>query len=236
MKRMPFSTWSVLGILAGRKTQTRRVMKPQPPEDWVPGKVLVADTVGEDFTFYGQWAHEGHDERGVFRQRYHGGEVVAMSEALVRISGDSQACTQPAVAYAADEKMAWRPMADDLNPGQTVLTEVAWDWERDKLPSIHMPTWAARRWLRITDVRAERMLDISEEDALAEGLICDPQPHGDEKVWYDWQASDGVWYPDHLSAWAATIRAHNPKMQPDDNPWLFAYTLEQVDKPEGENP
>ena len=49
------------------------------------------------------------------------------------------------------------------------------NWVR---PSIHMPKWACRLFLRITSVRAERVADISEEDAKAEGLKCLSKDNG----------------------------------------------------------
>ena len=153
------------------------------------------------------------------KPRYKVGEVVAMGEALVRKLKATGYCGS-ATCYAADGAV-WRPRG---------VAPLSWRWKVNKLPSIYMPLWAARRWLRITDIRAERMLDISEEDALAEGLSSNHAWSG--AGWHkEWRASDGKWYSDHTAAFAATIAAHNPKLGPEDNPWLFAYTLEQVERP-----
>ena len=45
-----------------------------------------------------------------------------------------------------------------------------WKWKRSTLPSIHMPRWAARKFVRITEICVERLQDISESDAIAEGV------------------------------------------------------------------
>lgn len=203
IKRMPFGTWKVKRIWAGA-SQTRRLMKPQPPEG-----VSI-------------WK----DDRGRFRlrdefvtPRYKVGEIVAMGEALVK-GGASKSQPWPEhIAYAVDE--------------HTVIPLCAWSWKPKKLAARYMPLWAARRWHRIADVRAERMLDISEEDALAEGLVHDLATDRSRvgAMSTGWLASDGAWYSTHTAAWVATIRDHNPKMGPDENPWLWAYTLEQVERP-----
>ena len=220
MNRMPFSTWSARGILGldrGRvKTQTRRFIKPQPPDDWEPAEIIRAGKYGGMNLAHhsGEWSENGDPENDIFRPHYKPGEIVAMGEALVPTS-----CRK--VSYAVGGHL----IENSAGPAHVVV----WPWKVKKLPSIYMPLWAARRWLRIVGVRAERMLDISEEDAQAEGLAGNYAWSG--AGWhYDWQASDGAWYADHTSAFAATIRGHNPKMGPEDNPWLWAYTLEQVEK------
>ena len=221
IKRMPFSKWSVLGILAGRKTQTRRLMKPQPPEESVIENIK------------GRWCLHRGGLAGACQEitpRYKVGEVVAVGEGLVLVETPTHDDIEDAVGYAADGAHALRSDARGWEP---------WNWKVYALPSIFMPLWAARRWLRITDVRAERALDISEEDGLAEGLVHDEsRVIGTTRLGApmrsNWQASDGEWYSDRVVAWVMTLRDHNSKMKPGDHPWLWAYTFEQVDKPKGE--
>ena len=75
-------------------------------------------------------------------------------------------------------------------------------------PSIHMPKWATRLWLRITNVRVERVQEISEEDARAEGVLSweEGSAHGNcydgfAEVWdslntrrgYSWESNPWIW-------------------------------------------
>lgn len=86
-------------------------------------------------------------------------------------------------------------------------------WSRPK-PSIHMPRWASRITLEVTDVRAQRLQDISGDDAQAEGCIHHHDPAGDgqnviEQFSYLWTSIHGP------GAWEA-------------NPWVAAITFERV--------
>lgn len=53
--------------------------------------------------------------------------------------------------------------------GQVVPASEAWPWQKSVLHGMWMPRWAARLFLEITDIRVERLQDISEEDAQREG-------------------------------------------------------------------
>jgi|GEM_PF-229680 len=160
-----FSAPMVNAIRAGRKTQTRRLMKPQPePEPGEPGKhwwpsreaqtmISVEDELcGDDPTFAPSFCPHG----GL-------GDRLYVKEGLVgvfdtKLDGE----TMPIAAYAADRSHAWEAPPDGMR--------VKWVWKRPSLPSIHMPRRLARVFLEITDVRVERLNDISEADAIAEGL------------------------------------------------------------------
>lgn len=141
MKARPilFRGEMIRALLEGRKTQTRRVVKPQPIAKKLAGSgrgACITDT-GSGIVVhcpYGQpgdllWVREG------FR-----------SKRVDKLPGD--------VIYRADH-----PDASHV-PGM---------YGRPWKPSIHMPRWASRLTLRITDVRVERVQDVSEADAEAEG-------------------------------------------------------------------
>lgn len=95
-----------------------------------------------------------------------------------------------------------------------------------KSPSIHMPRWASRLTLRITNIRAERLQDISEDDARAEG--CAVKWSGD--------MSDG---PDKFvdevfrEIWEELYPKDSPKAW-NANPWVWVYEFEVIQKNIGE--
>jgi hypothetical protein len=145
------SAESVRAILAGRKTQTRRVVKPQP--ELLPGYWRGL-----------HYASEEHFRKGAtIEGPYQSGERLWVREsACYLLDGDGDrydVCT-----YHADDD-APHPGDFDFSPrdhGPSGHT----GWR----PSIHMPRWASRLTLEITDVRVERLQAIGGEDVVAEGF------------------------------------------------------------------
>jgi hypothetical protein len=156
-----FSGPMVRAILDGRKTQTRRVIKPQPPEwiDELHGGQLSDrapyELENEDNQIVG-WGFQ--DERGTYWRVPYGkpGDRLWVREAWA------------VVPHVTDNGPKHKAKGDG--------TGVTWraDWNANPSgfkwkPSIYMPRWASRITLEITGVRVERLGDISEADAMAEG-------------------------------------------------------------------
>lgn len=147
MKERPirFSAPMVRAILEGRKTQTRRVVKPQP--------VI-------DRTWLGGWKHETRKA------------TTALGSPLI-----ANACPygQPGdrlwvrETWAPRTLGAWPLMDQHMKPIYRA-SEDRPEWKQIWKPSIHMPRWASRITLEVTGVRVERLQDISEADAIAEGV------------------------------------------------------------------
>ena len=131
-----FSAEMVRAILDGRKTQTRRAIKPVPTFNG-GGACHDADALQQDYV-EPYWVFPKICKYGA------PGDLLWVRETWFDPQMDGGR-----VLYAADQP--------EVHPIHR------------RRPSIHMPRWASRITLRITDVRVERLQDISEDDARAEG-------------------------------------------------------------------
>jgi len=165
----------IRAILAGTKTQTRRILKPQivceSHADW-PDKPDTAPSIDAHGVHCGVCGAgmklNYRDPSGVsgIPIRFAKGDILWVRE---RWSGEHWLSdVRPAERYGVsnpDRIVSLDPLTwywADGNPDQG-------DWERPR-PGIHMPRWASRLSLVVTDVRVERLQDISEKDAIAEGV------------------------------------------------------------------
>lgn len=157
MKEHPilFSAPMVRAILAGNKTQTRRVVKPQPifiADPHVPFKTSDANPKGIINCPYGR-----RGDRLWVREAWQG-PLLESDEQVDEFRQSPDIYKKPGFcAYRA---------TDTLDAIDEDGKELGWR------PSIHMPRWASRILLEITGVRVERLQDISEDDAKAEGADC----------------------------------------------------------------
>lgn len=175
MKARPilFSGPMIQALLDGRKTQTRRVVKPQPPVTVERCANFALMPPREDGTTHvAQWMP------GMLplpRCPYgKPGDLLWVRETFSYLESFQFFNTDvpehiPDAWYWADGSPEWG------------------DWTRPK-PSIHMPRWASRLTLRLTGVRAERLQDTSDEDAVAEG-IEGAEIYGG-RYWRDYSLSD----------------------------------------------
>lgn len=143
---------AVHGILDGTKTQMRMPVKPQPSARWNAASMHPAMP----------WVWRFHDSKdyaaGGYKDCPFGqpGDWFWVRETI--------GLKNNVKFYVADGQ----PFADKSplpNPQQIFL----WPSHRNTIPSIHMPRWASRITLEITKVRVERVQDITEVDAKADG-------------------------------------------------------------------
>lgn len=152
-----FSGPMVRALLDGRKTQTRRVVKPR----W-GASIFAREDDGSPVWSDSYIMDQGNAEWRM-RDNPYGvpGDRLWVKETHAIV---------PRTAYAMSEGVQQTLRPDDNHDAAVYFA----DWERSKpgrwRPSIHMPRWASRLLLEITDVRAERLMDCSDADAQAEGL------------------------------------------------------------------
>ena len=220
MKERPilFNAEMVQAILSGRKTQTRRVIRDQPFDrsqyrddhqiEIVSGRAELGDEIDGLLAYSKSSGGEWHAKCPLGQPGDHlwVREAFRMAKSLDRHSPNVIA----ELSLNAGYKIPWAPIqleADGARTGKwTGFDTPPAVTEPGKLrPSLHMPRWASRIDLLITSVRVERLNDISEEDAKAEGaptecsVIGDKHFLGFRSLWRaiygdeSWQANPWVW-------------------------------------------
>jgi hypothetical protein len=192
----------VKAILEGRKTQTRRIIKPQPPDDSYKLTTLMSTTGDSKKVGRHSWSKLGgkdglhiDNEVGSFRSPYgYVGDVLWVRETF-GYWGDRR-CPCHNVCYCGD--VVYK--ADYVGHNNTACTR----WR----PSIFMPKKYARIWLEITDIRVERVQEIKTHEIIAEGVVVKVDfPDGvmhrnafrllwdsiNAKRGYSWESNPWVW-------------------------------------------
>lgn len=225
-----FNTDMVRAILDGRKTVTRRVLKNLPKD---------AEYVGQLEDSFDPW-----DEKDIGKSMFKTSLLPTEKAGCIFIkppyqTGDilyvretwQECCRNTIHSQIVHNKYCFKASVDnpiygciDRECGQIC------NWK----PSIHMPKEAARIWLRVTDVRVERLQDITTEQILREGANTEAIKHYIKQMpdqtdeWID--AAHKV---EFQQLWDSTIKKSDiDRYGWDANPWVWVIEFERCEKPE----
>lgn len=219
MKERPilFNGEMVRAILDGRKTQTRRLVKGDFNEivngtPWFEDEEGVSRPINNPF---GKpcdrlWVRETWSDAA--RKFYpHSRVVFRASDDYLDQHADS--CRMEA------ESAARRNL--DHAPIEGCACEFKWK------PSIHMPKWASRITLEITDVRVERLNDISEADAKAEGIGGKDTVTVSEYTTKTYKKAFQIYW-DNISKKSWKDKVHPSPFRWKENPWVWVVEFKRV--------
>lgn len=209
IKPILFNTEMARAILDGRKTCTRRVIKPQPQSR------LCYTYAGSHKGCIGKWTYPNRGAHEFWGEEYKLPENIK----------DEELSKQWNPPYHTDDILYVRETWKKAPNGYYYYE----DWQRNDIadvtkwkPSIHMPKEAARIWLKVTDVRVERLQDMDKMDAVKEGIdtrLCINLNHALAKF---------------KKLWNSTIKKSDlDRYGWDASPWVWVVEFERCEKPEG---
>ncbi|MCM1190654.1 MAG: hypothetical protein NC541_15345 [bacterium] len=213
IKPILFNTEMVRAILEGRKTVTRRVCK------------YSNHDVYEYACTHGRWCEGGAISpkmiEGYIREKKmpcQPGDILYVRETWYYETFYES--TEEKAPDLSSGNRSWRYVYKADNPDYPVIPG---KWS----PSIHMPKEAARIWLKVTNVRLERLADMRLDDFLSEGASILPETFNDpENVCR--QAKNQF-----IGIWDSTIRKPDfDKYGWEANPWVWVIEFERCGKPE----
>ena len=223
-RQIPFNGPMVRAVLDGSKTQTRRVVK-------LPHQNPL-----------GSW--ESFDWGGPNGGRTAQGETVPSQQVIAHTrTGEIISCPhgQPGdrlwvreTWYCDDYRVQDGPYllppcetAEEMREVGTLVycADDAAPYEQDQpvwRPSTNMPRWVSRITLEITAVRVERLQDISETDAIAEGLMYDSNHMG------HWSGTGEHWFMGARDAYRNLWKSINGLGSWDANPWVWVVEFKRI--------
>nr|DAY83452.1 MAG TPA: ASCH domain protein [Caudoviricetes sp.] len=213
IKPILFNTDMVRAIMDGRKTCTRRVVKTRRKD--ACGFYVTKRTDG---SFTGIYEYD-EDERMFENQLippYKPGDILYVRETWHRYTkrvGKGEGCHleehygyKASIANSEDVEEPWKP-------------------------SIHMPKEAARIWLKVTDVRVERLQDITDDGAKAEGANC---KDGKNVGWQEKQRRTAI--ERFSEIWESTVSKEKiDSCSWAANPWVWVIEFERCEKMQEEH-
>lgn len=213
IKPILFNTEMVRAILDGRKSCTRRVIKPQP-------QLMLCYTYASSHKgCIGKWTYPNRGAHEFWGKEYKLPENIK----------DEELSKQWNSPYHTDDILYVRETWKKAPNGYYYYE----DWQRDDIadvtkwkPSIHMPKEAARIWLKVTDVRVERLQEITAESALTEGA--------DKYIHANGTLNEDQTITSFIGIWNSTIKKSDlDRYGWDANPYVWVISFERCAKPEG---
>lgn len=246
MRELPilFNTEMVKAILYGMKSCTRRLIKPQSDEKHTYPLGFVTDsTEKKDVGCFGFGIDEYGGSVQYAKPPYQPWDILYVRETWTEECGKYY--------YRADYESDYLDPCETLSGGypascrnhpgcdgcMATSTRIHWH------PSIHMPKEAARIWLKVTDVRVERLQGIEEDGVWDEGFRFKPPCLHQTWVTYcdlDGPCTSKIKYCDMSSGelfgkvlWDSTIKKSDlDRYGWDANPWVWVIEFERCEKPE----
>ena len=250
-----FNTNMVRAILDGRKTVTRQLIKPQQLIGLLPDKCkngTPEEFLKEKKLMFKPYCDMTDTEliKTAYNPPYQPGDIMYVREAWrvgawdIRnqmIAFDYKDGTCGELIYIHDRELFKRLVNQSREDARKVKCEyngMDFIWKKGKSPcrwhpSIHMPKEAARIWLKVTDVRAEKLQEITWEQAKCEGIKYDECPTG-----FTWKEETDMHncYTTPIGAmqalWNSTIKKSDlDRYGWDANPWVWMIEFERIEKP-----
>lgn len=237
IKPILFNTEMVRAILDGRKTCTRRIIKPQPDEKHTYPLGFITDgTEKKEVGCFGFGINEYGGSIQYAKPPYLGVDVLYIRETWTEECGKYY--------YRADYDSDYLDQCETLSGGypascrnhsgcdgcMATSTRIHWH------PSIHMPKEAARIWLKVIDVRVERLQDITPKDAENEGvgnLFYEDIGYSEKNYGTEVDKKYGIAKEQFAWLWESTIKKSDlDRYGWDANPWVCVIEFERCEKPE----